>query len=225
MRAETVEGKTPLEETHMTQANDKRTIMHREPQIVPGGRVGMEPGNAAIVAALDNSPASEAVVEAAVELSAELAAPITFVHVRRGPSAILGQPLYQRRLTAQMALSRAVLDAALDTASRAGVAADGEVLEGVPSRRIVEFARDRGARIVVVGSRRRRFSPSVSRNVARAWAGSVLIARMEFRARRGRAMSRSAAINGDPTTKENLALPRRQPSGQRTWRDDLTPTV
>jgi nucleotide-binding universal stress UspA family protein len=235
----------------MTHANDKPTIVHREPllaqrrqsvqvmtaaatspdsqaasdQIVRDGEAWPEASNAAIVAALDNSPASEAVVDAAVELSAELAAPITFVHVRRGPSAILGQPLYQRRLTAQMALSRVVLDAALDTARRAGVAADGEVLEGVPSRRIVEFARDRGARIVVVGSRRRRFSPSVSRNVARACAGSVLIARMGFRARRGRAMSRSAAINGDPTTKENLALPRRQPSGQRTWRDDLTPTV
>jgi nucleotide-binding universal stress UspA family protein len=202
----------------MTHANDERTIVHRGPpfgsaptevqmmsaaasrsdsraasnQIVREGGAVMEAGNAAIVAAVDNSSASEAVVDAAVGLSAELAAPITFVHVRRGPSAILGQPLYQRRLTAQMALSRVVLDAALDSARRAGVAADGEVLEGVPSRRIVEFARDRGARIVVVGSRRRRFSPSVSRSVARACAGSVLIARKGFRGRPGRAMSRLA---------------------------------
>jgi nucleotide-binding universal stress UspA family protein len=200
----------------MTHANDKRTIEHREPllaqrrqkvqmmtaaasrsdsraasnQIVRDGGAWQEAGNAPIVAAVDNSSASEAVVDAAVGLSAELAAPITFVHVRRGPSAILGQPLYQRRLTAQMALSRVMLDAALDTARRAGVAADGEVLEGVPSRRIVEFARDRGARIVVVGSRRRRFSPSVSRSVARACAGSVLIARKGLRGKW--AMSRLA---------------------------------
>jgi nucleotide-binding universal stress UspA family protein len=202
----------------MTHANDKRTLAHREPlgtqrrqkvpmmtaattrsdsqaasgRIVRDGATWPEAANAAIVAAVDNSSASEAVVDAAVGLSAELAAPITFVHVRRGPSAILGRPLYQRRLTAQMALSRVVLDAALDTARRAGVTADGEVLEGVPSRRIVEFARDRGARIVVVGSRRRRFSPSVSRSVARACAGSVLIARKGFREKR--AISRLADV-------------------------------
>jgi nucleotide-binding universal stress UspA family protein len=145
--------------------------------VVRDGGAAPEAVDAAIVAALDNSSASEAVVDTAVGLSAELDAPITFVHVRRGPWAILGRPLYQRRLSAQMALSRLVLDAALDTARRAGVTAGGEVLEGVPSRRIVEFARDRGAGIVVVGSRRRRFSPSVSRSVARACAGSVLIAR------------------------------------------------
>jgi nucleotide-binding universal stress UspA family protein len=201
----------------MTHANDKRTIVHREPlgaapsegsdddgrsdqvrfaaasgRIVRDGGTWPEAGNAAIIAAVDNSSASEAVVDAAVGLSAELAAPITFVHVRRGPSAILGQPLYQRRLTAKMALSRVVLYAALDKARRAGVAADGEVLEGVPSRRIVEFAQDRGARIVVVGSRRRPFSPSVSRSVARACAGSVLIARKGFRGKR--AMSRFADV-------------------------------
>jgi nucleotide-binding universal stress UspA family protein len=235
----------------MTHANDKRAIMDLEPlrdkrgqkvpmmtaaatrsdsqvasdQIVPDGGAGMEAGDAAIVAALDSSSASEAVVDAAVGLSAELAAPITFVHVRRSPSPLLGRPLYQRRLTAQMALSRLVLDAALDTARRAGVAADAEVLEGVPSRRIIEFARDRGARIVVVGSRRRRFRPSVSGSVARACAGSVLIARKGFRGMPGRAMSRSAGINGDPKTNENLALRRRQASGQRNLARRLWPTV
>jgi nucleotide-binding universal stress UspA family protein len=165
-------------------------------RVVCGGVAGPEPREAPIVTALDNSSASEAAVEAAVRLSAELVAPVVFVHVRPGPWAILGRPFYQRRLTTQMTLARRVLDAALATARRAGVAADGEVLEGVASRRIAEFARDRGARIVVVGSRRRRLRPSVSRSVARTCAGPVLIAGKSFRSSPRPAASCSAVVNG-----------------------------
>jgi hypothetical protein len=55
-----------------------------------------------------------------------------------------------------MVRARRALDLALRAAAHAGVAAAGEILEGSPRKRILEFARDRGARLVVVGRRRRR---------------------------------------------------------------------
>lgn len=132
---------------------------------------------APIVAAVDGSAASRAAVEAAVKLAAELEAPLVFVYVRRGPAGFLGAPFYQRRLTKEMARARRVLDRALLAARIAEVDAEGEILEGSPRRRIVEFARDRGARLVVVGSRRRRIGRSVSRGVARAAKRPVVFAR------------------------------------------------
>lgn len=111
---------------------------------------------APIVAAVDGSTGSTAAVETAVRLAAEMDAPLVFVYVRRGPPGFLGAPVYQRRLTAAMARARHVLDRALRAAACAGVAAEGEILEGSPRKRILEFARDRGARLVVVGRRRRR---------------------------------------------------------------------
>ncbi len=107
-----------------------------------------------IVAAIDGSRASRAAIETAVHFGAELNAPVVFVHVRRGPAGFFGSPVYQRRLTKKMAHGRRVLGRALATAVRAGVPAEGEILEGAPQRRIAEFARDRGAQAVVVGARR-----------------------------------------------------------------------
>jgi hypothetical protein len=46
-------------------------------------------GTAPIVAAVNGSAASRAAVETAVPLSAEMDAPIVFVHVRRGPAGFL----------------------------------------------------------------------------------------------------------------------------------------
>ena len=130
-----------------------------------------------IVAAVDGTAASRAAVDEAVRLAGELDAPVVFVHVRRGPAAFLGSPVYQRRLTKKMAHARRVLDCALAVAARAGVCAEGEVLEGSPMRRIAEFVRDRGARMVVVGSRRRRLGRSVSSGVVRAAGRPVVVAR------------------------------------------------
>ena len=131
---------------------------------------------APIVAAVDGSAASRAAVETAVRLGAEMHAPLVFVYVRRGPAGFLGAPVYQRRLTAAMAPARRVLDRAVRTAARAGVAATGEVLEGSPRKRILEFARQRGARLVVVGRRRRRLGTSVSCAVVRAARRPVVVA-------------------------------------------------
>jgi nucleotide-binding universal stress UspA family protein len=131
---------------------------------------------APIVAAVDGSAASRAAVETAVRLGAEMDAPVVFVHVRRGPSGFLGAPVYQRRLSAAMATARRVLDRALRIAARAGVPAAGEILEGSPRKRIIEFARKRSARLVVVGRRRHRLGRSVSYAVVRAAQRPVVVA-------------------------------------------------
>ncbi|MGH3113954.1 MAG: universal stress protein [Gaiellaceae bacterium] len=129
-----------------------------------------------VVAAVDGSGASTAALDTAVRLAAEMNAPLVFVYVRRGPAGFLGTPVYQRRLTAAMARARHVLGRALRAAARAGVAAEGEILEGVPRRRILEFARARGARLVVIGRRRRKLGRSVSRAVVRTARRPVVVA-------------------------------------------------
>lgn len=132
---------------------------------------------APIVAAVDGSASSRAVVDTAVRLGGELDAPLVFVYVRRGPARFWGSPVYQRRLTAEIARARHALDRALTSAERAGVDAEGEILEGKPRRRILEFAGDRGALLVVVGSRGRRLGRSVSTGVSRASERPVVVAR------------------------------------------------
>jgi nucleotide-binding universal stress UspA family protein len=134
------------------------------------------PLNAPIVAAVDASAASRAAVEEAVILADELDVPLVFVYVRRGPAGFFGAPAYQRRLTKEMERGRRVLDRALRVADVAEVEAEAEILEGSPRRRIVEFARDRGAQLIVVGTRRRRFGRSVACGVARAADRPVLVA-------------------------------------------------
>ena len=129
-----------------------------------------------VVAAVDDSAASGAAIEEAVNLAADLGAPLVFAYVRRGPAGFFGRPIYQRRLTAENERARRVLDRALWLASIAEVEAEAEILEGSPQRRIVEFARARGAQLVVMGSRRRRFGPSVARAVTRAADRPVVIA-------------------------------------------------
>jgi nucleotide-binding universal stress UspA family protein len=142
----------------------------------PRGDATPQTRAAPIVAAVDSSAATTAVVDTAVRLGAELDAPVIFLYVRRGPAGFFGAPLYQRGLTAAMTRARRVLDRALRSAARAGVAAEGEILEGSPRERILEFARDRGARLVVVGRRRRRIGRSVSQAVVRTARGPVVIA-------------------------------------------------
>jgi nucleotide-binding universal stress UspA family protein len=130
-----------------------------------------------IVAAIDESSASRGVVETAVKLAAELNASLVFVYVRRGPPGFLGRPFFQRSLTAKMTRARRSVDRALRVAAQAGVDAEGEILEGAPRKRILQLASDRDARLIVVGSRRRRFSRSVSRGVLGAAEWPVVVAR------------------------------------------------
>ena len=132
---------------------------------------------APIVVAVDQSPASRAAIAEAVSLGRELDAPLVFAYVRRGPAAFFGEPVYQERLTRAMARARKVLDRAVDVAARAGVHAEGTILEGPPRKRISEFARERNARLVVVGSRKRRLGPSVSSAIVRAAGRPVVVAK------------------------------------------------
>jgi nucleotide-binding universal stress UspA family protein len=136
----------------------------------------MEPKAAPIVVGIDNSRSAATAAREAVRLGQELAAQLVFVYVRRGPSSVLGEPYYQRRLDAEMRAGRRALNDALAIAERAGVPATGEQLVGNPASRVVGFARERGARLVVVGSRRRRLGTSVSRDVIRSADRPVLVA-------------------------------------------------
>jgi nucleotide-binding universal stress UspA family protein len=129
---------------------------------------------APIVVAVGGSAANDVAVDDAVRLAADLTVPLVFVHVRRGPAAILGAPLYQRRLTAKMARARRILESALHAAASRGVDAESEVLEDSPRKRIGEFAIDRGARFVV-GSRRRTLGCGVSGVVVRRAEWPVIV--------------------------------------------------
>jgi nucleotide-binding universal stress UspA family protein len=130
---------------------------------------------APIIAAIDASAATRAAVEEAVILAAELEAPLVFAYVRRGPPPFLGAPYYQRRLSREMERARTVLARALRSARAAEVEAEAEILEGSPRRRIVELAQDRGAQLVVVGSRRPRLRRSVGYAIARSADRPVVI--------------------------------------------------
>ena len=135
-----------------------------------------EPQAAPIVVAVDSSRAAATAAQAAVRVARDLTAPLVFVYVRRGPSSALGEPYYQRRLDAEMSAGRRALNDVLAVAERAGVPATGEQLAGNAARRVVEFARIRSARLVVLGSRRRRLGRSVSRDVIRRADRPVLVA-------------------------------------------------
>ena len=139
------------------------------------GRRPAEPDTAPIVVAVDDSSASAAAIRDAVRIARAPRVSVIFVYVRRDPSSTLGEPYYQRRLDAAMATGRRVLSDALAVAAQAGVPATGEVLEGDPARRVLEFARLRDARLVVLGSRRRLLG-SVSRRVIRSADRPVVIA-------------------------------------------------
>jgi nucleotide-binding universal stress UspA family protein len=138
---------------------------------------GAAPSPRPVVVAVDDSPAAEAAVRDGVRLAGDLAAPVVFVYVRRGPSAALGEPYHQRRLDAEMRIGDRAIGAGLAAANRAGVPASGEQLHGPPARRLAEFARLRRARFIVVGARRRRLGRSVSRAMIRRTERPVLVAR------------------------------------------------
>ncbi len=165
----------------MSATTDSRARFRRPLDFAPSRAeacraVPAQPDAAPIVVAVDNSRAAAAAVQAAVSLGADLAAPLVFVYVRRGPSSALGEPYYQRRLDAEMASGRRALTDALAVAEEAGVPATGEQLAGNPTRRVVELARLRAARLVVLGSRQRRLRRGVARGVFRTADDPVLVA-------------------------------------------------
>ena len=143
--------------------------LRRPPKTAPRARP--------VVVAVDDSSAAESAVRDGVRLASDLAAPVVFVYVRRGPSAALGDPYYQRRLDAEMRIGDRAIAAGIAAARRAGVPASGEQLHGTPARRLEEFARLRDAQFIVVGARRRSLARSVSRALIRCADRPVLVAR------------------------------------------------
>jgi len=166
----------------MTTATEIRTpvgppVEAAAPDVDPWPTPTVAPSAQPVVVAVDDSPAAEAAVRDGVRLAGELAAPVVFVYVRRGPPDALGEPYYQRRLDAERRLGDRAIAAGIAAARRAGVRATGEQLHGTPARRLEDFARLRDAQFIVVGARRRRLGRSVSRAVIRRADRPVLVGR------------------------------------------------
>src|SRR6478752_7720935 len=103
--------------------------------------------------AIDGSEGGDAAIDEALELAHEVGAQVTFAFVRKPPSSLLGSPYYERLLCAELGTARAVTDAARRKAWEAGVGTRTEILEGDPVDEILSFADNRGADLIVMGSR------------------------------------------------------------------------
>lgn len=106
-----------------------------------------------IVIATDGSDAARRAVQAGVELARPSGAVTTFAYVCHGPPLLLGDPLYSRRVAADLAHARATVGEAMACAAEAGVEGESEILEGDAAEQILELARLRDADLIVVGSR------------------------------------------------------------------------
>jgi nucleotide-binding universal stress UspA family protein len=106
-----------------------------------------------ILVATDGSENGRYALDEAVELAAAAGARLTVVYVRHAPLPILGEPVYQRSLSAELGHADETVAIATVVAHTAGVEAEGEVLEGDPAKRITELARVRDVDLIVVGSR------------------------------------------------------------------------
>ena len=90
------------------------------PAVDPWTPPMVAPSARPVVIGVDDSPAAAAAVRDGVRLAGDLAAPIVFVYVRRGPSDALGEPYYQRRLDAEMRIGHRAIAAGIAAARRAG---------------------------------------------------------------------------------------------------------
>lgn len=128
-----------------------------------------------VVAAVEPATAC-ATAEVAAQLAHELRAPLTFIHVRPRPPAIDGSTRSQGQSSRALFGAQSALDVALPVATRWGVMAQGEIVDGDPIEELIDVATRRKARLVVVGSRGRRFRGSVSRGVLEASTVPVVVA-------------------------------------------------
>ncbi|HYX77565.1 MAG TPA: universal stress protein, partial [Gaiellaceae bacterium] len=106
-----------------------------------------------ILVATDGSASAEHAVQTAIELARACNARLVFGYVRHAPLPVLGEPVYQRSLTREIALAEEATRLAAAAAEAAGVPAEIEIVEGDPARRIVELGRSRDVDLIVVGSR------------------------------------------------------------------------
>ena len=134
-----------------------------------------------LLVATDGSDNSRNALDEAVELAAAAVAKLTVVYVRHAQLPALGEPVYQRSLSADLRQANEAVAIAIGVAHSAGVEAEGEVLEGDPAKRILELARIRDVDLIVVGSRGRgafagTLLGSVSRDVLHHADRPVLVA-------------------------------------------------
>jgi nucleotide-binding universal stress UspA family protein len=108
-----------------------------------------------ILVATDGSEHGQYAVEQALGLAGPTNAGLTIVYVRHAPAPVLGDPYYQRSLSAGLRHAEEVAAQAKRQAADAGVDAEVEVLEGPPAHSIVELAQAREVDLIVVGSRGR----------------------------------------------------------------------
>lgn len=108
-----------------------------------------------IVIATDGSVGASVAVEQGIWLAKMLGAKAVFVSVARSPLPVLGDPYYQRALTADLAKARGAVAAAVLVAKERAVPYEAEILEGSPAEAILDVARSHAADLVVVGSRGR----------------------------------------------------------------------
>jgi nucleotide-binding universal stress UspA family protein len=135
-----------------------------------------------IVVATDGSPGAMLAVEEGVWMAKHLAASVTLVAVAKPPLPILGEPYYQRTLSAELSRARAAVDAAVALADERHVPHDEAILEGEPAEMVLTAARARNADLIVVGSRGRggvagSLLGSVSTEIAHRADRPVLVAR------------------------------------------------
>jgi nucleotide-binding universal stress UspA family protein len=140
-----------------------------------------------IVVATDGSAGASVAVDQGVWLAKMLGAKVTFVAVARAPYPILGDPYYQRALTADLAKARTAIADAVLAAQERRVPYETEILEGSPAAKILEVARAHGAGLIVIGSRGRgavtgTVLGSVSSDVVHRSDRPVLVARPRVRA-------------------------------------------
>jgi nucleotide-binding universal stress UspA family protein len=141
-----------------------------------------------IVIATDGSAGAYVAVEQGVWLAKMLDAKVTFVAVARAPFPVLGDPYYQRALTADLAKARTAIADAILAAKERRVPYETEILEGSPAEKILEVARTHEAELIVIGSRGRggvtgALLGSVSSDVVHRSDRPVLVARPSTRVR------------------------------------------
>jgi nucleotide-binding universal stress UspA family protein len=160
-------------------SNDTRPETEKRRVAVPrasrGRPIATTSVRAPVVAAVESATA-RATAEVAAQLAHELKAPLTFVHVRPRRPAVGGSARSQRQSARALLRAHTALDAALPVATRWGVMAQGEIVDGDPIEELVDVATRRKARLLVVGSRGRRFRRSVSRGVLEASTVPVVVA-------------------------------------------------
>ena len=106
-----------------------------------------------LIVGVDGSEGSRAAVAEAIDLAGDLDATVTFVFVSKAPLGWLGDPYYQRVLTGDLAHARQAVAEAVETATKAGIDAGAEILEGDPANELVSLADNRDADLIVIGSR------------------------------------------------------------------------